>query len=158
MPSGIYEHPKRGLWNMRRYDPVTGCWNCTAGASGRGGYKLIWYRGKFVLAHRFAAHVWLRFDLNSKLNVLHKCDNPACFNPKHLFIGTQKDNIADAIRKGRLNQIYWQATKTHCPQGHLYSGSNLAIHRTTSGGQTRVCKRCQLLRTWKRRGKVVPIG
>jgi DNA invertase Pin-like site-specific DNA recombinase len=34
--------------------------------------------------------------------VLHRCDNPACFNPEHLFIGTQFDNMGDAKKKGRL--------------------------------------------------------
>jgi hypothetical protein len=37
------------------------------------------------------------------LHVLHHCDNPPCCNPKHLFVGTDKDNIEDMIRKGRNN-------------------------------------------------------
>ena len=53
-------------------------------------------------AHRVAAHVWKGFDLNSKLVVCHTCDNPKCINPDHLFIGTQKDNMQDAHRKGRM--------------------------------------------------------
>lgn len=36
--------------------------------------------------------------------ILHKCDNPECTNPKHLFAGTQKDNMQDCSRKGRLNK------------------------------------------------------
>jgi hypothetical protein len=38
------------------------------------------------------------------LNVCHKCDNPECTRPDHLFLGTQKENIADALRKGRLKR------------------------------------------------------
>jgi len=41
------------------------------------------------------------FDLESDLCVLHRCDNPPCFNPAHLFIGTKADNTADMMRKGR---------------------------------------------------------
>lgn len=54
-----------------------------------------------VTAHRLAAHLWLGFDLNDPRFVLHRCDNPPCFNPDHLFIGTVQDNQADMAAKGR---------------------------------------------------------
>lgn len=53
------------------------------------------------LVHRIAAAIWLGFDLESDLQVNHHCDNPPCFNPEHLFIGTQKDNLRDMDAKGR---------------------------------------------------------
>ena len=51
--------------------------------------------------HRVAAWLWMNFDIDSSLCVLHRCDIAGCFNPEHLFIGTKKDNTQDMLRKGR---------------------------------------------------------
>ncbi len=53
-----------------------------------------------VLAHR---HAWKlsKGPIPKGLHVLHRCDNPACCNPKHLWIGTHQDNMNDRQKKGR---------------------------------------------------------
>lgn len=80
-----------------------GCWNWVAWKDSKGYGQMKW-RGKMVLSHRIAAFLAgmigsVQFD--GKTCVLHKCDNPACCNPAHLFIGTQQDNISDMNRKKR---------------------------------------------------------
>ncbi len=125
------------------YQTETGCWNWK-GAKNQYGYGITWFMGKLVSANRLAAHLWLRFDLKSKLRVLHKCDNPACFNPKHLFVGTQLDNMRDMAVKGRSSN----GKKTHCPQGHPYSGENLVTY-----GNNRQCKAC-IARRNQNRGSI----
>lgn len=64
------------------------------------GYGMWWNGADEVLAHRT---VWRHFkgSFDPALMVLHRCDNPPCVNPDHLFLGTQRDNIHDAIKKGR---------------------------------------------------------
>jgi hypothetical protein len=60
---------------------------------------------KKYYVHRLAAHLWLGLDLDSRVCVLHRCDNPPCFNPDHLFLGTQSDNLRDSISKGRFRYV-----------------------------------------------------
>ena len=74
-----------------------GCWNWIASADGRG-------RGQVNINGRpIRAHVvsWLIFrgEVGGQC-VLHKCDNPRCVNPDHLFLGSQDANMKDAARKG----------------------------------------------------------
>jgi hypothetical protein len=52
-------------------------------------------------AHR-VAYLLSSGDIPPGINILHRCDNPPCCNPSHLFAGTQKENIGDCVTKGRL--------------------------------------------------------
>jgi hypothetical protein len=82
----------RGCWEWSGYRDKLGYGQVALGAPLR----------KKILAHR--ASWLLHFGDPGEMCVLHKCDNPACVNPLHLFVGTMKDNTQDARRKGRLNQ------------------------------------------------------
>lgn len=75
-----------------------GCWLWT-GAKTPLGYGNIRVSGKTRLAHHIAMHLF-RDGTNGKC-VLHRCDTPACVNPDHLFLGNQRDNVADMVAKGR---------------------------------------------------------
>jgi HNH endonuclease len=119
-----------------RYDPETGCWNWTGGLNSYG-YGQKQYMGRREYVHRLSAHFYLGYDLNSDLCVLHRCDNPACFNPKHLFIGTMKENSIDMVQKGR-NPSIWKP-KTHCKHGHDLSGDNVYIRPHDSHRQCKIC-------------------
>lgn len=90
-----------------------------------------WKSGR--LAHRVA---WIESNgaIPEGLCVLHRCDNRACINTDHLWLGTKKDNAVDMARKGRQ----WQQKKEACQQGHPLDG------RTLSG--TRFCLECSRAR------------
>jgi len=78
------------------------CWEWTR-CKVRGGYGWFNTGEKYFLAHRFA---W-KFtygDIPLGMLVCHTCDNPPCCNPKHLWIGTDKDNAVDRVKKNRQSR------------------------------------------------------
>lgn len=75
------------------------CWEWTLGRSPRG-YGKIKIAGCHLRAHRVAYELAIG-PIPDGLWVLHRCDNPPCCNPAHLFLGTAADNAADMVAKGR---------------------------------------------------------
>ena len=76
-----------------------GCWNFTA-CRNKCGYGIIRYDGQMRLTHRVSYEVFVK-KIPCGMCVCHACDNPKCFNPAHLFIGTHQDNMADCVSKKR---------------------------------------------------------
>ena len=97
----LTEDMVRRFWAKTRPNPLTGCIEWQARLTTRG-YGHVNIGGRTYLAHR-VAWVISEGQIPGGLCVLHHCDNPICVNAAggHLFLGTQADNIADRVAKGR---------------------------------------------------------
>lgn len=78
------------------------CWPWLAGTNSRGDYGRFNVFGILIeYSHRIAFELSTGEELKNGLEALHTCDYGLCCNPKHLFKGTQADNMADKVKKGR---------------------------------------------------------
>ena len=111
----------------------TGCWIWVGGKI-TSGYGVFYPTPGFHIGAHVLSYLMFNGKVKHKLQVLHKCDNKSCVNPKHLFIGTNRDNQIDYVNKGK----HFKKNKTHCKYGHEYTLENT---RSNSKGH-RWCKIC----------------
>lgn len=114
-----------------------GCWIWTGCLSV--GYGLFYNKGQWK-AHRVSWELH-KGKIPHGLWVLHKCDNPPCVNPDHLFLGTQSENMKDAYLKGRLVPPV-NIPRTVCYKGHKFTKDNVYLNKNG----TRRCLKCLLAR------------
>ncbi len=130
--------------------PESGCWEWKR-RSHTFGYGAVSFQGRNIPAHRA---MWiLHFgSIPDGLLVCHKCDNPPCVNPDHLFLGTSTDNNRDMLSKGRMKHNH--AGKTHCKDGHEFTVENTRLER--NGRRTcRACERESGKRKYQRRRNAI---
>ena len=109
-----------------------GCllWTASKNNQGYGQFSNGW--GKTITAHRFAYQL-AKGPIPAGMVVCHSCDNPACCNPDHLWLGTRSENQLDMVAKNRdVN-----TRKTHCSRGHEFNEKNTL--RLKDGRHCRPC-------------------
>lgn len=139
-------------------DLNTGCW-LFQGCKDSDGYGMI-SRGNYVTrmirVHRLSANIFLKLDLrNHKQKALHKiiCLNKNCWNPDHLYVGTNEQNIRDAVITGTHYIPKYSKTgrkeRTHCRRGHELTKENVYYNNSA----VKCCRICRLQLQRKSRGK-----
>lgn len=98
---------RNAIWNGSIPEPNTGCWLWLGYVDHRG-YGRINRGGENRKASRISWEAFNDRHLGANELALHRCDNPGCVNPEHIFAGTHLDNMRDMVRKGR----HWNSKLT----------------------------------------------
>lgn len=126
--------------NERIAELPNGCWEWT-GKRQPNGYARISVNGRQQLVHR-VMYERIVGPIPEGLVIDHLCRNRACVRPGHL----EPVTIAENLIRGDSN-----AHKTHCPQGHPYSGDNLYVENAGKAWAKRRCRTCKRDQTARRR-------
>jgi hypothetical protein len=102
----IFNEQQYFNFELREYKPITyevnenECWNCTSHRLDKDGYPRVKRFNKHLRMSRYIYSI-INGEIEKGLIILHSCDNPNCINPKHLRVGTTRENNIEAVSKGR---------------------------------------------------------
>jgi hypothetical protein len=125
-------------------EKADGCWIWKGTIHSGTGYGLMQHDRKVYATHRLSLQIATGRPIPKGMHVCHRCDNPPCVNPDHLFIGTPRDNVRDMWAKGRA--VIADRRWPRCKRGHEWTPDNTITR--PAGRLCRLCKNARL-REWR---------
>lgn len=126
------------------------------------GYGYLWHKGRNRVAHAVAWETANGIPVPGGMEVCHRCDNPLCVNPEHLFVATHAQNMRDCADKGRrtLGELSAKAKLNWRKAGAIRalwaSGWSLRQIGRRYGVDSKTVHAIVRLQTWRPRGMVAP--
>lgn len=129
-----YHFPRGTPFHARMNAAESGCWEWQGARNARGYGCYYPAMGVKFLAHRYAYQQAFG-AIPEDLEVCHRCDNPPCCNPDHLFLGTHVDNMADMVAKDRSSKKALRGTEH--PSARFSADEVRTIRTRVAAGETR---------------------
>lgn len=141
----------------------SGCYEISSHKKRTNGYHIACHDGRQTGIHRIIWEECFGFIPNG-MEVCHKCDNPSCINPEHLFLGTQADNNRDMWKKGRARGGSLRGEKS--PHSKLSDAARREIRRSypSCGSMAQIARHYGVSQTTvydiisNRKHKPLPVG
>ncbi len=124
-----------------------GCWNW-AGTKNANGYGVVQSGGRQMQAHRWH-YTEVNGPLSARQYVCHKCDNPACINLDHLYVGTPEDNMRDMVMRDRCAHARLAASDARAVIKLIASGFGVASIAAIFGVSEAAIYNIKAGRTWR---------
>jgi hypothetical protein len=124
------------------------CWIWTGAKTSKNYGSFKYYEDKPAIGAHVSSYLFYVGEIADGMYVCHRCDNPLCVNPDHLFLGSNSDNMKDMVKKNRSG--WSNRERTHCRRGHDFSVVGVKISTKANGKSFRTCKECSRMNDAKR--------
>jgi hypothetical protein len=132
-------------------DKYPDCWIWKGGRTSKDYGSFKYYQETSAIGAHVSSHLFHIGEVPKGMLVCHRCDNPPCVNPEHLFLDTHSGNMKDMVKKGRNGST--SKRQTHCRRGHELDVVGVRIQNRKNGKIDRSCRECIKITARVRRNK-----